>query len=104
MDGPDLLANCALLRATTPRTRRCRSAPPSSEQGLVMTTRAISAIGCAVLMALGASAQAAQATFEDTALAFIGNGDSLDSGQLRFTQGGDFGGVADAATFDLFAN
>lgn len=69
-----------------------------------MKQRVWAALACAALWGAGASAQAATATFEDAVVGFIGNGDSVMSDGLLFTQGGDFGGVADGATFDIFAN
>ena len=71
-----------------------------------MDKLARTALACAALWAFGAgtAANAGVVTFDDVALAFQGDGDGLLSGGFRFTQVGDFGGVADAATFGLFGN
>jgi hypothetical protein len=64
-----------------------------------------STLCCSALLALSVSAWAdTTATFEDVALGFGGNGSTVISGGLRFVQGGDFGGVAEAADFSLFGN
>lgn len=63
---------------------------------------------CAVAWGLGGVlggapvAQAAVVTFDDMAPGFQGDGGSVLSGGFRFTQVGDFGGVADGASFDGF--
>jgi hypothetical protein len=56
-----------------------------------------SALACAVSLAFALpAAQAAMVTFEDSALAFIGDGESLQSGGYTFTMvGGPFGGITD---------
>jgi hypothetical protein len=71
-----------------------------------MDTGLRAALACAVVGALGGAplAHAGIVTFDDVALAFQGDGASLVSGGFRFTQAGDFGGVADAETFSLFGN
>ena len=71
-----------------------------------MDTGLKAALACAVVWALGGAplAHAGIVTFDDVALAFQGDGGNLVSGGFRFTQAGDFGGVADAETFALFGN
>ncbi|HZF79321.1 MAG TPA: NF038120 family PEP-CTERM protein [Rubrivivax sp.] len=65
----------------------------------------LSTICCSALLTLSIGAWAnTTATFEDVALGFGVNGSTIVSGGLRFVQGGDFGGVAEAADFDLFGN
>ena len=71
-----------------------------------MSTGVRAALACAVAGALGGvpQAHAGIVTFDDVALAFQGDGGHLVSGGFRFSQAGDFGGVADADTFQLFGN
>lgn len=71
-----------------------------------MDTVARAALACAVAGVLAAApdARAGVVTFDDVLLGFHGDGDNVVSGGFRFTQAGDFGGVADAESFSLFGN
>lgn len=71
-----------------------------------MDTGVKAALACAMVWTLGWAplARAGIVTFDDAALAFQGDGGYLVSGGFRFTQAGDFGGVADVETFALFGN
>lgn len=71
-----------------------------------MNTVARAVLGGAAAWALGGApaAHAGIVTFDDVMLGFQGDGGSLVSGGFRFTQAGDFGGVADAETFGLFGH
>ena len=64
----------------------------------------LSTLCCSALLTLGSAWASTTATFEDAALGFGGNGGTVVSGGLKFVQGGDFGGVAQAADFSLFGS
>jgi hypothetical protein len=69
-----------------------------------MNTVARAVLACAAAWVVGGApaAHAGLVTFDDVMLEFQGDGGSVVSGGFRFTQVGDFGGVADAEAFSAF--
>ena len=64
----------------------------------------LSALGCAVLMAVGAPALANVVTFDDIDLGIVFPGDSVRSAGFNFTQLAELGLVSENADFSIFGN